>query len=88
VTVGQISAPSTVTLTNGATKTLKIRGTAIGTNYIVVGTTCASTLAAGQSCDYLLSFHPLGAGTKNQVFTVRDSINSPQKVQLHGIGQR
>ena len=88
MTVGQTSAPSSVTLTNGAAKTLIIRGTAIGLDFFIVNTTCSSVLNAGQSCTYLLSFRPLSAGTKSQTFKITDNINSPQKVQLHGVGQR
>jgi hypothetical protein len=86
--VGQTSAPSTVTLSNGAAKTLIIRGTAIGLDFVVVNTTCSSLLNAGASCDYLISFRPRSAGTKSRVFKVTDNINSPQKVLLHGVGQR
>lgn len=89
VKVGQSSGSQTVTLTNGAAKKLAISGTAIGVDFRVVSTTCSSALNAGQSCDYMVSFQPLRAGTKSEVFKVTDSAhNSPQKVKLHGVGQR
>ena len=40
ITLGQVSASSTVTLTNGTGKTLDVRGTGIGLNFVVVGSTC------------------------------------------------
>jgi hypothetical protein len=53
--------------------------------FVVVSKTCSSTLNAGQPCDYLISFRPRSTGTKSEVFKVSDNINSPQKVQLHGV---
>jgi hypothetical protein len=89
VIAGQSSAPSSVTLSNGSGNKLTIRGTVIGIDYKVVSTTCSSTLNAGQSCNYMVSFRPLSAGTKNEQFRVFDSAgNSPQKVQLNGLGTR
>ena len=89
VKVGQSSAPSDVTLTNGTAKKITIRGTAIGVDYKVVSTTCSSTLAARRSCDYSISFAPQRAGTKNEAFRVFDSANnSPQTVKLHGVAKR
>ncbi|MGD0073011.1 MAG: choice-of-anchor D domain-containing protein [Candidatus Binataceae bacterium] len=87
VTVGQTSAPSTVTLTNATSKALKIRGTSIGVGFVVVSNTCTATLNPGQFCTYSISFQPTIAGTKSKTFVVRDSIQSPQKVQLNGVAQ-
>jgi hypothetical protein len=67
---------------------LTIRGTAIGRDFQIVSTTCSSTLAAGKSCNYMVGFEPQSAGTKSEALRVADNINSPQRVQLHGIGQR
>ena len=86
--MGQTSAASIVTLSNGTGSKLTIKSTAVGLDFIIVNTTCSSVLNAGQSCNYLVSFRPRSAGTKSEVFRVTDNINSPQKVQLHGIGQR
>jgi probable HAF family extracellular repeat protein len=87
VTVGQTSAPSSVTLNNGTEKKLTIRKTTIGKDFVVVSTTCSSTLEPGQSCDYSISFEPLKAGDKGESFKVFDSaINSPQNVELQGSG--
>ena len=87
VRVAHGSAPISVTLTNGTKKPITISGTAIGSDYNVLVTTCSSMLTPGQSCDYYISFEPLGTGTKNETFRVSDSASdSPQKVELHGIG--
>jgi len=89
VIAGQSSAPSTTTLTNGTGKKVTISGIAIGNDFGIVSTTCSSVLKPGQSCNYLVSFHPRSAGTKNELFRVFDSAtNSPQKVQLNGIATR
>jgi hypothetical protein len=86
VALGQTSTASAVTLTNGTSTTLTISGTSIGLDFIVVSTTCSSSLAAGQSCAYMLAFRPLTAGSKSETFRVNDSsADSPQKVQLLGV---
>ncbi|MGD0076790.1 MAG: kelch repeat-containing protein, partial [Candidatus Binataceae bacterium] len=87
VTVGQASPASTVTLSNGTGKQIKIKGFATGGDYKVVSTTCSSTLNAGQSCNYMLSFRPQRAGTKNEAFRVTVTGTS-LKVKLHGVGTR
>ena len=87
VKVGQSSAASTLTLTNRAGQNLRIEGTAIGRDFVLVNSTCPAILSAGQSCNYLVSFRPQSVGAKNEVFRANDNINSPQKVQLHGTGQ-
>ncbi len=87
--VGQSSAPSTITLSNGTAKKVKIRSTTIGRDFKVVSTTCSSTLNAGQSCTYMVSFEPRRAGTKNEVFKVTDnSGKGPLKVALQGVATR
>ena len=87
VSVGKASAPSTVTLLNGTAKTLQIKGTAIGLNFTIAGTTCSTTLSAGQSCTYQVTFHPGSAGTDNATLKINGNVSVP-RVQLHGTGQR
>ena len=86
IAVGQSSPPADITLRNGTSQSVKISGTAIGTDYKIVSNTCPSTLAAGQSCDYFVSFQPLTTGTKNESFIV--TAGGSQKVNLKGVGVR
>ena len=71
---------------------LTISGWSIGGDFKIVSTTCPltpSTLPAGQSCTFQVSFQPQNSGRKNEVLRVTDGApNSPQKVQLQGVGQR
>jgi hypothetical protein len=86
IVVGQSSAPADITLRNGTDKSVKISGTAIGTDFKIVSNTCPSSLAAGQSCDYFISFQPLTIGTKNETFFV--TAGGSLKVNLKGVGTR
>jgi hypothetical protein len=86
ITLGEVSASSTVTLTNGTGKTLDIRGTGIGLNFVVVGSTCPAALSPGHSCNYTINFRPLSVGTKSGQFRVRNNIKA-QVVHLTGVGQ-
>lgn len=88
VTLGQTSAASTVTLSNGTGSNFTIKSTAVGLDFIIVNTTCSSVLSAGASCTYQLSFRPLTAGSKNELFIVNNTTNSPLEVHLLGTGQR
>jgi len=86
IAVGKSSAASVVTLSNGTAKQIAIRLTTIGRDFVVTGTTCSSTLNAGQSCDYSMSFKPRSAGTKSEVFKLTSNTgkNSPS-TNLHGV---
>jgi len=86
IVVGQSSAPADITLRNGTKTKITISGTAIGTDFTIVSTTCSSSLAAGESCDYFVSFQPKTVGTKNETFMVTAS--GSQKVKLQGVGTR
>lgn len=91
VAVGQSSAARSVTLTNGCGQQATLNGTAIGLDFVVMGTTCPSALKPGKSCNYLLGFRPLSIGPKNEAFRVVNVIKSQksQSVQpLHGVGVR
>jgi hypothetical protein len=89
VTLDQTSPSSSVTLFNGTSSKLTIKSAATGLDFTIVSTTCSSTLSAGQSCSYTLNFRPLTVGTKSEPFVVNDSSpNSPQQVELIGVGER
>jgi hypothetical protein len=86
VKVGQGSAASTVTLSNGCALKATLNGTAIGADFRVTGTTCTSTLLPTKSCDYMLKFYPLNTGPKSETFRVYDVIKNQQSQAVHLTG--
>ncbi|HEY1946691.1 MAG TPA: choice-of-anchor D domain-containing protein [Bryobacteraceae bacterium] len=88
IAVGSASSPSTITFTNVGTVVLNISGISIsGTNAgdFSETSTCASTLAAGASCNIVVTFTPLAAGPRTANVSVADNaIGSPQTVALTG----
>jgi len=66
-TVGSISAPQVITLTNvSSAETLKLHRPELRVNqglYFHLQTTCTDTLAAGASCTVTVTFQPNRAGT-------------------------
>ncbi len=63
VAVNSVSAPQTLTLTNGTSSSLTI--TSVSTQFPVFAqtNTCGTTLAAGASCSFSVTFAPLAAQT-------------------------
>ena len=56
-------------------------------DWSVVGTTCNTTLAEGESCSIGLSFNPTATGARNAALQiVTDAPNSPHLVSLSGEG--
>lgn len=57
----------------------------------IVSSTCPvtpSTLPAGRSCNFQVTFQPQSTGTKIERLRVFDSApSSPQRVQLKGVGR-
>jgi Glycosyl hydrolases family 39 len=91
VSLGNVGAPKSVTLTNGGSASISIRGIAFtGTNaadFIISSKTCGSTLAAKAGCTVAIRFKPSATGTRTATLTITDSAsNSPQKVALSGLG--
>jgi predicted outer membrane repeat protein len=87
ITIDQSSPSSVVTLYNQSGKKLYIEGFTVGDDFDVPNTTCNSVLKNGQSCDWWVSFEPQSTGPLDELFQVFDSApNSPQQVQLQGIG--
>jgi len=73
--VGAVSAPVTVTLTNPAGDvSLANFAVAATGSYQVVNSTCPSTLAAGASCTVGVEFEPTSAGTQSGSLTVGSSV--------------
>ncbi|HXJ95413.1 MAG TPA: choice-of-anchor D domain-containing protein [Terriglobia bacterium] len=91
VTVGQESAPQTVTLMNSGSTTVTISSIEIsGANAddFTESTTCKSRLQASASCTVTITFDPVVAGPASGTLSISDSGGaSPQTVSLSGTGQ-
>jgi hypothetical protein len=80
------SPAQTVQLTNYGTATLNIAGIAVTTNYSETNT-CGTTLAAGASCFFSVTFTPGALDTLTGTLTITDDApGSPQTVSLSGLG--
>jgi hypothetical protein len=89
--IGQTSAPLTTKLTNSEASTLTISSIGLvgadAADYLVTGTTCGSSLAAGASCTVTLTLTPSTTGTRSAVLSIADNAaNTPQNVSLTGVG--
>jgi hypothetical protein len=74
-------------LSNGTIKKDAIKGFAIGRDFQLESNNCTSSLAAGQSCNYEVSFQPLQRGNKHQQLQVTIG-GSTQTVKLRGVAKR
>lgn len=83
-TEGQVSAPQSVTLTNGGDSTLT-RITAAVSGPFVVANNCGSSLGGHLSCAISVSFAPTAAGSATGTLTVADELRT-QTVGLTGTG--
>ena len=88
--VNASSGPVTLTVTDtSATYPISVTSYAFtGTNageFVIVGKTCETSLAAGQSCTLSIEFRPTTLGTASASLTATDNaIGSPQTVSLTG----
>jgi subtilase family serine protease len=86
-TVGVKSAAKTATLKNGGTATLT--GIAItqtgATSSFTETNTCSTTLAAGASCTFTVTFDPSAAIAKTLTVTIKDSVGT-QTLEATGTG--
>jgi FG-GAP-like repeat len=92
ITIGQSSAPQSVTLTNTGKIALAISKIQVGNgdfhDYEQTNT-CGASLPAGGSCTISVTFSPSGGGTRSASLEVFDGGGaSPQTVSLSGIGVR
>jgi hypothetical protein len=89
-TVGLPSTPQAITLSNVGTSPMNIWQAAfLGTNASDFSktTTCGSTLGAGASCTFSVTFTPGAAGTRTASLMVSDDGGgSPQAVPMTGTG--
>ncbi len=76
----------TVTLANGSSTALNLTGIVASGDFAETNT-CSATLNAGANCVISVTFTPTAVGIRNGALTITDnSSNSPQAVQLTGIG--
>jgi len=84
--VGSTSQAQTVTLNNLGNASMSISGVVIGPDYTQTNN-CGSTVAAGGSCSFTVSFAPTAPGSLNEFLQITDNANgSPQSVTLAGTG--
>jgi hypothetical protein len=88
-TVGTVSTPQTVTITNTGTSTLDISSISAGGDFSQTNTCGAALnqLAVGQSCTASVSFAPTASGARSGTLSISDNaVGSPQTVALGGTG--
>ncbi|HEV2991129.1 MAG TPA: choice-of-anchor D domain-containing protein, partial [Candidatus Angelobacter sp.] len=84
--VNTTSAAQTVTLTNSGDAALNISSIAIASDFAQTNN-CGSSLAAGASCTFNVTFKPLGSGLRSGSLTISDNASgSPHIVSLSGTG--
>jgi len=84
--LGTSSAAQTVTLSNSGNAALSISSIQITGDYAQTNN-CPASLSAGSTCAINVTFNPTGAGTRNGMVTINDSVaGSPQTVGLTGAG--
>jgi kumamolisin len=92
IVVGVKASAKTVTLTNTGTGTLSLSGTVASGDFAVAAgpkaTACGTTVAAGGSCVFKVTFTPTKTGARTGTVTITDNAaNSPQSVSLSGTGK-
>jgi hypothetical protein len=87
-TVGETSAPQTVTFANVGPAALPISSTSwSGSAYFSETNTCGSSVPANSSCTFSVTFRPLTAGTSTATLSIGDPDPSgPQKITVRGTG--
>jgi hypothetical protein len=88
VAIGNTSASKTVTVTNRLPAPLGISSIVASGSFVIGGTTCGASLAAGANCSVSVTFVPTAIGAAAGALTFTDSaLTSPQKVNLTGTGR-
>lgn len=87
VTVGATSTAKSVTISNTQSGDVSFSNIATGPDYTIASSTCAGTLAGGQSCTVSVAFRPTKAGQITELLTFIDNATgSPQALALNGTG--
>jgi hypothetical protein len=89
-TVGTVSPPKTITVTNKGSTLLNIQKVSITgadpADFAIQENSCGNTLGAGGSCGINLVFQPKTTGVRRAFLSVSDDGGSPQKTTLTGTG--
>jgi hypothetical protein len=89
-TVGQISGPLSVTLTNSGSLLLSISSldiTGVDAAYFSETNTCGNSVPVGGSCTISITFSPQTRGYRSATLSISDNApDSPQSVSLNGRG--
>jgi hypothetical protein len=84
--IGTVSAPQTITLTNGGAVALQVSHVQVSGPF-AESNTCGSSVGAGLSCQISITFNPTASGAATGTLTITDSApDSPQTVSLTGNG--
>lgn len=86
VKIGTSSPPQTVTLTNTSTTTLTISKVKISLAVFTQTNTCGSSVAAGSSCTFSLTYTPTAREVDKGQMIISDSSGGAQAVSLLGKG--
>lgn len=91
VTVGNTSAPKSITVSNVGTTTVTFTGFAFAGgaagDYLISSNTCGATIAPGANCAVGVSFKPTKTGTRNAKLNVKNNGGgSPSTATLTGVG--
>jgi hypothetical protein len=74
--VESVSAPVVITVKNPNAQSISLTGYTVNSAFVVMSTTCTTSLAAGQSCTYTVTFNPTVAGPQSSPFTVNTNAGS------------
>jgi hypothetical protein len=83
--VGTTSAAQTITLKNGTTSAVSIKGAGVSGDFKISSFACPTSLAAGASCNTSITFTPTANGTRTGTFTIGVSTGN-QTAALTGTG--
>jgi len=85
--LGGVSNAKSVTMKNTGNAVLNISGIAPSGDFALASNGCGSTLAAGASCKFQVTFSPTQLGARSGTVTITDNApDSPQTVALSGAG--
>jgi hypothetical protein len=91
-TVGSLSSPQILTLSNAGENELDVHGLTFSGadpgDFVVSGNTCRGDIEPGGSCQVLVSFAPQGTGSRSATLDIAstDYANSPTQIPLSGTG--
>jgi hypothetical protein len=86
-TVGSVSGPMTITVTNNQPTTVSSVGVSLFGEFIQ-SSNCPTSLTTGQSCTITVKFKPAGTGERTGAVIVADGgVGHPHTIELTGTGK-